>query len=113
MRLNEYQIEIMRGVREILDKEPEYICLAIKIVCDANGYNSEEVGILQNAIDAGIDNCVSLGSFLTTQSATINRLSGREGVKFDRTLWMARAAWVDWIIETGEIQPEKRGALSD
>lgn len=114
--MNEEQLAIMKCVRDRLEKKPNYICHEIEFVCRDEGYLYWQGGghELVEAIEEGIGHCYTMEEFLNATCTTMWQLE-EDGnrVRHDALMWMARAAWVDKIIETGEITPQYRRNLED
>jgi hypothetical protein len=117
MRLSEKQLDIIKGVRVWMEKDgypPRYICHAIASVLVARekeGSLSEAESstlkhTLSAAILAGISHMVTFGAFMLMTCDVFNTVYDRDAGEFSELVHLARLAWLDWIIETGEIKPD-------
>lgn len=119
MRLNEEQLSVIRKVRALMSGDdqlvPRYICPAIGIVISAleeRGEISEKDGVtlkhnVCSGILGGIDHHVTFGAFITKVCPPLRELLIQDDWTYYEALHMARLAWLDWIIYTGEIKAEK------
>lgn len=116
MRLNEEQLSIIKEVRALMgadvDHPPRYICHALRNVLMARqadgtlpfARSASLRNTLSTAILAGINHMVTFGGFM---SITCPVFDGQHaGDEYRNLIHMARLAWLDWIIHTGEIKPD-------
>lgn len=121
MLLNEEQLSIINDVRYIMGledsyfpKAPRYICEAIDNIIsfrrDFGLLSAEKASILRDtlstAILAGISHHDTFGSFMLRSCPPIKDARLRDLCEYGDLVMVARLAWLDWIIETGEIKPD-------
>jgi hypothetical protein len=118
VRLTEEQLSIIKEVRNLMahgEHAPRYICTAIgriiKAKRDAGSISVEQADTLKHqlcgAIIWGINSMVTFGGFMILTCPVIAEMVKRDEDWYDDTIHLARLTWLDWIIETGEIKPEK------
>ena len=93
---------------------PYYICHAIGMVLKTNvSYGlitDKEASTLKHnlctGILAGISHTVTFGGFMVKACQSVKDVSERDPEEYINLLNTCRIAWLDWIIETGEIKPD-------
>jgi hypothetical protein len=121
MRLNEEQLMVIKAVRAMMegpDEVPQhytrYICHAVarvlKVRVAAGLLSAEAAQTLKHqlatGILAGISHMVTFGGFMLVTCQAFREIHNRDDAEFTCVIHMARMAWLDWIIYTGEIKPD-------
>jgi hypothetical protein len=119
MRLNPEQLMVIKEVRALMEEKGKvpkyytrYICHAVgkvlSVRVEAGFLSSDAAQTLKNqlvtGILAGISHMVTFGGFMTVTCPVFREINNRDAAEFVRVSHMARLAWLDWIIYTGEIK---------
>jgi hypothetical protein len=121
MRLTEEQLSVIKEARALLAgadySHHKYICWCIAEVLDRwvkVGVVTRLHSLLLNdqlcsAIQAGIGDMLTFSFFMLDACPPLLEMylqkNDRDN-RYENAIMMARVAWLDWIIETGEITPE-------
>jgi hypothetical protein len=118
MRLNEDQLMVIRKTREYMEghgSSTYYICHAIgKVILaltDDETFSHAQASQIKNQLStgilAGISHMVTFGGFMLLTCPVISNVYHNNEDAYDDLITMARMAWLDWIIHTGEIKADK------
>jgi len=104
MKLTPNQIEILKAVRQEIertdpDRKEVYICLGVNYFAPAKETLSARQ--LRKTLEESIAPCMSMKSYLCRN---VPGFSKTEPGLMNRITWSARLAWLDRIIEKGEIE---------
>jgi hypothetical protein len=121
MRLNEEQLSVIKAVRAAMGWEGKispyysrYICHAVeKVLMDRVTEGLLSVAQAQTmkhhlatGILAGISHMVTFGGFMLATCPVFKEIYERDKEAYTDTVHIARLAWLDFIIETGEIKQD-------